>query len=51
MIQKLNSGHKKEEATMKNDPYIVAAFLKAKDRDQWASADGTNPIVTIFNFQ
>ena len=32
---------------MKNDPYIVAAFLKAKDRDQWASADGTNPIVTI----
>jgi len=32
---------------MKNDPYIVAAFLKAQDRDQWTSADGTNPIVTI----
>ena len=30
---------------MKNDPYIVAAFLKAQD--QGASADGTNPIVTI----
>lgn len=31
---------------MKNDPYIVAAFLKAKERDNW-TADGTSPIVTI----
>ncbi len=31
---------------MKNDPYVLATFLKAKERDQWA-ADGTRPIVTI----
>ncbi|MCE0482972.1 MAG: cytidylate kinase-like family protein [Methylacidiphilales bacterium] len=31
---------------MKNDPYIVAAFIKAKEQEKWA-ADGTNPIVTI----
>ena len=31
---------------MKNDPYIVAAFLEAKEREKWA-ADGTSPIVTI----
>lgn len=31
---------------MKNDPYIVAAFLKAKELGNW-SADGTSPIVTI----
>jgi hypothetical protein len=31
---------------MKNDPYVVAAFLKAKEAENWA-ADGTNPIVTI----
>jgi cytidylate kinase len=31
---------------MKNDPYIVAAFLKAKELENWA-ADGTSPIVTI----
>jgi len=31
---------------MKNDPYVVAAFLKAKERDNWV-ADGTNPLVTI----
>jgi hypothetical protein len=31
---------------MKHDPYVVAAFLKAKERDNW-EADGTNPIVTI----
>jgi cytidylate kinase len=31
---------------MKNDPYVVAAFLKAKEDEGWV-ADGTNPIVTI----
>jgi hypothetical protein len=31
---------------MKNDPYIVAAFLKAKELNNWV-ADGTNPLVTI----
>ena len=31
---------------MKNDPYIVAAFLKAKKLDNWI-AKGTSPIVTI----
>jgi len=31
---------------MKNDSYVVATFLKAKEQDQWAS-DGTSPIVTI----
>jgi cytidylate kinase len=31
---------------MKNDAYLVAAFLKAKELDNWA-ADGTSPIVTI----
>jgi len=31
---------------MKNDPYIVAAFLKAREASNWV-ADGTNPIVTI----
>lgn len=31
---------------MKNDPYIIASFLKARDRENWPS-DGTNPIVTI----
>jgi cytidylate kinase len=31
---------------MKNDPYIVTAFLKAKELENWA-ADGTNPVVTI----
>jgi cytidylate kinase len=32
---------------MKNDPYIVAEFLKAKDREDWSSQDGTHPFVTI----
>jgi cytidylate kinase len=31
---------------MKNDPYIVAGFLNAKERDKWV-ADGTSPFVTI----
>jgi cytidylate kinase len=31
---------------MKNDPYAVAAFLRAKEAENWA-ADGANPIVTI----
>ncbi|MCE0499136.1 MAG: cytidylate kinase-like family protein [Methylacidiphilales bacterium] len=31
---------------MKNDPYIVSAFLKAKEKENWPS-DGTHPIVTI----
>ena len=31
---------------MKNDPYIVAAFLRVKELNNWV-ADGTNPIVTI----
>ena len=31
---------------MKNDPYIVAAFIKAKQQEHWPS-DGTSPIVTI----
>ncbi|HEX4141349.1 MAG TPA: cytidylate kinase-like family protein [Candidatus Methylacidiphilales bacterium] len=31
---------------MKNDPIIVAAFLKAMEREEWV-ADGTNPLVTI----
>ena len=31
---------------MKNDAYVVAAFLSAKERDHWI-ADGTGPIVTI----
>jgi len=31
---------------MKNDPYIVAAFLEAKEREKWV-ADGTGPLVTI----
>jgi cytidylate kinase len=31
---------------MKNDPYVVATFLKAKERDNWV-ADGTNPLVTL----
>ncbi len=31
---------------MKNDPYIVAAFLEAKEREKW-TANGTSPIVTI----
>jgi cytidylate kinase len=31
---------------MKNDPYIIAGFLKAKELDNWV-ADGTSPIVTI----
>jgi cytidylate kinase len=31
---------------MKNDPYIMAGFLEAKEREQW-KADGTNPLVTI----
>jgi cytidylate kinase len=31
---------------MKNDPYVVAAFLKAKEEDNWI-ADGTTPFVTI----
>jgi cytidylate kinase len=31
---------------MKNDAYLVAAFLKAKERDHWV-ADGTGPLVTI----
>ncbi len=31
---------------MKNDPYVISTFLKAKERDQWAS-DGTSPIVTV----
>lgn len=31
---------------MKNDPYVVAAFLKAKELDNCV-ADGTNPFVTI----
>ena len=32
--------------TVKNDPYIVATYLNAKERDNWI-ADGTSPIVTI----
>jgi cytidylate kinase len=31
---------------MKNDPYIVATYLNAKERDNW-TADGTSPLVTI----
>jgi len=31
---------------MKNDPYIVTAFLEAKEREKWL-ADGTSPLVTI----
>jgi cytidylate kinase len=31
---------------MKNDAYLVAGFLSAKQRSNWAS-DGTSPIVTI----
>jgi cytidylate kinase len=31
---------------MKNDPYIFASFLEAKEREKW-TADGTNPLVTI----
>jgi len=31
---------------MKNDPYVMATFLKAREQDQWA-ADGTRPIVTL----
>lgn len=31
---------------MKNDPMIVATFLKAMELEQW-NADGTNPLVTI----
>jgi cytidylate kinase len=32
---------------MKNDPFIVAAFLKAGARDNWGGADGTRPMVTV----
>jgi cytidylate kinase len=31
---------------MKNDAYVVTAFLNAKERDHWV-ADGTGPIVTV----
>jgi cytidylate kinase len=31
---------------MRNDPIIMATFLKAKDRANWPS-DGTSPIVTV----
>jgi cytidylate kinase len=31
---------------MKNDPIIIAAFLEAMERGNWA-ADGTNPLVTV----
>jgi cytidylate kinase len=31
---------------MKNDAYLVAAFLNGKERDNWL-ADGTSPLVTI----
>ncbi len=31
---------------MKNDPFIITAFLKKMEQEQW-SADGTNPLVTI----
>jgi len=31
---------------MKNDAYLVAGFLNAKQRDNW-TADGTGPLVTI----
>lgn len=31
---------------MKNDPYIIAGFLEANERENW-KADGTNPVVTI----
>lgn len=31
---------------MKNDSYIVAEFLKSKERDSW-KADGTAPFITI----
>jgi cytidylate kinase len=31
---------------MKNDPYIIAGFLEANERENW-KADGTNPIVTL----
>jgi cytidylate kinase len=37
---------KKGKFTMKNNAYLVAGFLSAKERDNWA-ADGTSPIVTI----
>jgi cytidylate kinase len=37
---------REERLAMKNDPYVIASFLKAKERDDW-NADGTNPIVTI----
>jgi hypothetical protein len=33
-------------AAMKNDPYVVACFLKAKEEENWV-ADGTSPLVTI----
>jgi cytidylate kinase len=32
---------------MKNDPSVVAAFLKARERERWKRSDGTNPLVTI----
>jgi cytidylate kinase len=32
--------------TVKNDPYVVAAFLKAKEEANWV-ADGANPFITI----
>ncbi len=31
---------------MKNDPYVLAAFLQAKEQDNWV-ADGTNSLVTL----
>jgi len=37
---------KKGSLSMKNDPYVMATFLKAREQDKWA-ADGTRPIVTL----
>jgi cytidylate kinase len=41
-----NESPTKGGSAMKNDPYIVAGFLEAKEREKW-KADGTSPIVTI----
>jgi len=42
----MNEGPTKGWFPMKNDPYIIAGFLEAIERENW-KADGTNPIVTI----
>ena len=46
MVLGMNESHGRDGLAMKNDPYIVAAFLEAKEREKGA-ADGTSPIVTI----